>query len=188
MVRDALSQGEQDAIVIVGVHAPPINPSGDEWPHYFRETEHATAQEAETVGYLMRRDRKTFFPKERHKQPPDPSTVYPDWVRTGTPYFKQGGIEDLLDYGIAKGSTEAFLEMCVGQGVPRKADLVLCGHIHSNVEYRLEWDPEKRFLFYTDYYTENPDVYYPSLSVYDPATGEHNLDGRPATRVDVSIK
>ena len=58
--------------------------------------------EAETVGYLMRRDPKTFFPKERHKRPADPSQVYPDWVRTGTPYFKRGGIEDLLDYGIAK--------------------------------------------------------------------------------------
>jgi hypothetical protein len=174
--------------VVVGVHAPPINPSGDEWPHYFRETEHPFADESEVTGYLMRRDRRAFQPKERGALTPDPSEVYPDWVRTGTPYFKQGSIEDLLDYGIARGSTEEFLAMCVGQGVPRKADLVLCGHIHTNVEYRVEWDPEKRFLFYTDFYTENPERYYPSLSSCDPATGLCKPDGKPTARMHLYVK
>ena len=169
------------------MHAPPINPSGDEWPHYFRETEHSTADAYETQGYLMRRDRKAFLPKERQREPVDPSQVYPDWIRTGTPYFKQGGIGDLLDYGIARGSTEAFLEMCVGQGTPRKVDLVLCGHIHSNVEYRLEWDPERRFLFYTDFYTENPDTYYPSLSCLDPETGERG-PANDTIRLQIYVK
>ncbi len=187
MVRQTLSNSDKDALVVVGVHAPPINPSGDEWPHYFRETEHSTADAYETQGYLMRRDRKAFLPKERQREPVDPSQVYPDWIRTGTPYFKQGGIGDLLDYGIARGSTEAFLEMCVGQGTPRKVDLVLCGHIHSNVEYRLEWDPERRFLFYTDFYTENPATYYPSLSCLDPETGERG-PANDTIRLQISVK
>lgn len=187
MVRDSLANSEHDALVIVGVHAPPINPSGDEWPHYFRETEHSAANEYETQGYLMRRDPKAFLPRERWEAAIDPSQVYPDWIRTGTPYFKQGGIGDLLDYGIARGSTEAFLEMCVGQGTPRKVDLVLCGHIHSNVEYRLEWDPARRFLFYTDFYTENPERYYPSLSNLNPVTGERKAEGA-VTRLQIYVK
>ena len=92
----------------------------------------------------------------------------------------------MLDYGIARGSTEAFLEMCVGHGTPRKVDLVLCGHIHSNVEYRLEWDPDKRFLFYTDFYTDNPEKYYPTLSNLDPLTGEHRPAG-DTTRLEIYI-
>jgi 3',5'-cyclic AMP phosphodiesterase CpdA len=187
MVRQTLANTGEDALVVVGVHAPPINPSGDEWPHYFRETEHFAADAYETQGYLMRRDRKAFSPKEHGREAVDPSQVYPNWIRTGTPYFKQGGIGDLLDYGIARGSTEAFLEMCVGQGTPRKVDLVLCGHIHSNVEYRLEWDPERRFLFYTDFYTENPQKYYPSLSILDPLTGERG-PANDTIRLEIYVK
>ena len=36
-----LKEAGDDGIVIVGMHAPPINPKGSEYPHYFRETEHA---------------------------------------------------------------------------------------------------------------------------------------------------
>ncbi len=188
MVKDTLEAIDRDALVIVGVHAPPINPSGDEWPHYFRETLHSAANEYETLGYLLRRDRKAFAHRRWRGPTVDPSQVYPDWIRTGTPYFKQGGIGDLLDYGIARGSTEDFLEMCVGQGVPRKVDLVLCGHIHTNVEYRLEWDAEKRFLFFTDFYTENPNTYYPTLSSLDPITGEYRSGGIPAAKVQIEVK
>jgi 3',5'-cyclic AMP phosphodiesterase CpdA len=187
LVRQTLATADPDALVIVGVHAPPINPSGDEWPHYFRETEHASADTNEIQGYLVRRDPKAFQSQERWQAPPDPSAVYPDWIRTGTPFFKQGSIEDLLDYGIARGSTEAFLEMCVGHGTPRKVDLVMCGHIHSNVEYRLEWDLSKRFLFYTDFYTENPEMYYPSLSNLDPVTREPRAAG-DVTRLQIYVK
>ncbi|MEO6457828.1 MAG: metallophosphoesterase, partial [Chloroflexia bacterium] len=120
MVKAALGSADPAGLVIVGVHAPPINPSGDEWPHYFRETEHPTADERELLGYLLRRDRKAFLPESWRGETPDASQVYPDWIRTGTSHFKEGGIGDLLDYGIARGSTEEFLQLCVGQGVPRQ--------------------------------------------------------------------
>jgi hypothetical protein len=188
MVRDTLAETDPDALVVVGVHAPPINPSGDEWPHYFRETAHPTANEYETLGYLLRRDRKAFLHKRWTGPLVDPAEVYPHWVRTGTPYFKIGGIGDLLDYGIARGSTEDFLEMCVGHGTPRKVDLVLCGHIHTNVEYRLEWDHQKRFLFYTDFYTENPSTYYHSLSSLDPATGEYRSSDSPLATLHIEVQ
>ena len=68
MVREP-SRTRQGRLVVVGVHAPPINPSGDEWPHYFRETEHSTADAYETDGYLMRRDRKAFLPKDASGNP-----------------------------------------------------------------------------------------------------------------------
>jgi hypothetical protein len=188
MVRKALGSAGEGGLVVVGVHAPPINPSGDEWPHYFRETEHPYADEREVLGYLLRRDPKAFRPERWMGATPDPSAVYPHWIRTGTPHFKQGGIGDLLDYGIARGSTEDFLALCAGLGVPRQADLVLCGHIHTNVEYRLKWDEEKRFLFYTDYYFQNPDRYYDTLSSLDLESGEYRMDGAPATRIQVYVK
>ena len=188
MVRSALNSAGPGGLVLVGVHAPPINPSGDEWPHYFRETEHPTADEREILGYLLRRDPKAFLPERWMGATPDPSSVYPHWIRTGTPYFKVGGIGDLLDYGIARGSTEEFLQLCVGLGAPRKVDLVMCGHIHTNVEYRLGWDDERRFLFYTDYYFQNPERYYDTLSSLDLETGEFKQDGSPATRVQIYVK
>src|SRR5687768_8134429 len=79
-VKEVLEEADENALVIVGVHAPPINPSGDEWPHYFRETEHPTADERETLGYLMRRDPKAFRPEDRGDPAPDPSQIHPDWI------------------------------------------------------------------------------------------------------------
>ncbi|HET9495161.1 MAG TPA: metallophosphoesterase [Chloroflexia bacterium] len=188
LVRGALGAAEPGGLVLVGVHAPPINPSGDEWPHYFRETEHPTADPREIQGYLRRRDPKAFRPERWMGATPDPSKVYPHWIRTGTPYFKEGGIGDLLDYGIARGSTEEFLQLCVGLGVPRPVDLVMCGHIHTNVEYRLKWDPERRFLFFTDFYFQNPDRYYDTLSSLDLESGEYREDGIPATRIQIYVR
>jgi hypothetical protein len=188
MVRSALGSAGPGGLVIVGVHAPPINPSGDEWPHYFRETEHPQADEREVLGYLMRRDPKAFRAERWLGADPDPSHVYPNWIRTGTPHFKEGGIGDLLDYGIARGSTEDFLALCMGLGVPRQVDLVLCGHIHTNVEYRLKWDAHRRFLFYTDYYFQNPERYYDTLSSLDLESGEYRVDGAPATRVQIYVR
>ncbi len=143
LVSNALKE-TGDGLVIVCVHAPPLNPS--EIAHYFRETEHPTTDPAEIREFLSRNS--------------DEGTA--GWVLTGTPYFKEGGIQEQLDIGIAKGKTEEFLRLCVGVGVPRKVDLVLCGHGHDNVEFRLGWDINKKFLFYTDFYTENPLRYYAS--------------------------
>jgi hypothetical protein len=161
LVSQALKEAGPQGLVMVGLHAPPLNPEASELSHYFRETEHPTADGNEVVGFLRRRDPLPFM----NPQGSNPFSLHPDWVRTGTPYFKRGGIEDLLDDGIAMGETDRFLRLCVGEEAPRKVDLVLCGHHHDRVEFRLGVGSNREFLVHTDFYTENPTVYYPSLKV-----------------------
>ncbi len=156
-VLEKLRDDGPEGLVIVGLHGQPFNPKGSEFPHYFRETEHPNLDEedGEIESYLRRQNPLAFLFK-------DASSVHTNWPRTGTPYFKKGGIDDLLDYGISGGKTEDFLEMCVGEENGRPIDLVLCGHGHRNVEYHLKWNQADKFLFFTDFYTENPRTYYPS--------------------------
>jgi hypothetical protein len=168
LVREALKDAGAGGIVVVGVHGPPLNPSGDEYAHYFRETEHPTADPSEVVGYLRRRDAFAFRHRGVLPIPADVDEVYKSWPRTGTPYFKCGGVGDLLDYGISKGSADEFLRLCAGEGASRPADLVLCGHIHRNVEYRVGLDPDGETLFYMDFYSENPPAYYSTVCNMDP--------------------
>ncbi|HYO50055.1 MAG TPA: metallophosphoesterase [Chloroflexia bacterium] len=165
LVRGALK--DADGIVVVGVHGPPLNPSGDEYAHYFRETEHPTADPEEVIGYLRRRDAMAFRHRGVLPIPADVDEVYKNWPRTGTPYFKCGGVGDLLDYGISRGSADEFLCLCAGEGVSRPVDLVLCGHIHRNVEYRVGLDPDGETLFYLDFYSENPQAYYSTVCNVD---------------------
>lgn len=148
-VRSALSAAGQSGLVIVGMHAPPLNIAGTELAHYFRETEHPTANRREVQAFLARHGA---------------STVAKDWPRNGTEHFKTGTVDNLLDYGIARGETNAFLQACAGATSSRPADLVLCGHDHDRVEYRIRWDAARRHLLYfTDFYLENPATYYPSI-------------------------
>ncbi|HEX9987447.1 MAG TPA: metallophosphoesterase [Chloroflexia bacterium] len=163
LVRGALKEAGAGGLVVVGVHGPPLNPSGDEYAHYFRETEHPTADPEEVIGYLRRRDAFAFRHKGMLPIPADVDEVYKSWPRTGTPYFKRGGVGELLDYGISKGSADEFLCLCAGEGASRPADLVLCGHIHRNVEYRVGLDPDGETLFYMDFYSENPPAYYSTV-------------------------
>ncbi|HET6262409.1 MAG TPA: hypothetical protein VFG99_09255, partial [Chloroflexia bacterium] len=149
------------------VHGPPLNPSGDEYAHYFRETEHPTADPEEIIGYLRRRDALAFRHRGVLPIPADVDEVYKSWPRTGTPFFKRGGVGDLLDYGISRGSADEFLCLCAGEGASRPVDLVLCGHIHRNVEYRVGLDPDGETLFYMDFYSENPPTYYSTVCNMD---------------------
>jgi hypothetical protein len=163
LVRGALKDADVAGIVVVGVHGPPLNPSGDEYAHYFRETEHPTADPEEVIGYLRRRDAFAFRHRGMLPIPADVDEVYKSWPRTGTPYFKCGGVGDLLDYGISRGSADEFLCLCAGEGATRPVDLVLCGHIHRNVEYRVGLDPDGETIFYMDFYSENPPAYYSTV-------------------------
>jgi hypothetical protein len=167
LVRGAMEDADAGGIVVVGVHGPPLNPSGDEYAHYFRETEHPTADPEEVVAYLRRRDGLAFHHRGILPIPADVDEVYKSWPRTGTPYFKCGGVGELLDYGISKGSADEFLRLCAGEGTSRRVDLVLCGHIHRNVEYRVRLDPEGETLFYLDFYSENPAAYYSTVCNMD---------------------
>ncbi|MDQ3930840.1 MAG: metallophosphoesterase, partial [Chloroflexota bacterium] len=186
LVREALKDAGTDGIVVVGVHGPPLNPSGDEYAHYFRETEHPTADPEEVLGYLRRRDAFAFRHRGMLPIPADVEEVYKSWPRTGTPYFKRGGVGDLLDYGISKGSADDFLCLCAGEGASRPMDLVLCGHIHRNVEYRVGLDSEGQTLFYIDFYSENPRMYYNTVCNMDI----HSEDGvlRKGDQIHIEVE
>jgi hypothetical protein len=76
----------------------------------------------------------------------------------------RGTVDDLLDDSASKGHANDLLKMCAGvsvgqHSVSRPVDLVLCGHTHNRVEFRLSWTGSE-MLFYTDFYTENPRSYY----------------------------
>lgn len=92
---------------------------------------------------------------------------YKDWPLTDTAYFKTGDHNNLLDWGVSRGEIEKFLKMCAGidnsgQAI-RPVDLILFGHVHTRVEMRLKWDPNKKELqYFNDFYTENPLRYYSS--------------------------
>jgi hypothetical protein len=167
-VRTALHQAGATGLVVVGMHAPPINPKGSEFPYFFRETQHPSAPRVQMQAYLVRQagGPTTTLPSSPGEaiiiQIPD--TYHREWIRTGTPHFKVGSIGNMMDFGVAVGETEALMRLCVGAEGLRAADLVLCGHGHDRVEFRLGWDATRRhFLFYTDFYTENPAGYLPSL-------------------------
>lgn len=172
LLRSALLDAGDAGLVIVGMHAPPLNPKGSEYPHYFRESEHATADKREIIAYLARQgalhslsvwDEWQLLPQGQNGTF---SLNFDRWQLRATPYFKRGGINNLLDWSVAsptEGQTLRLLEMCVGQAgnVGRAVDLVLFGHVHRNVEYRLEWDSVgQELLYFMDFYTENPAAYY----------------------------
>jgi 3',5'-cyclic AMP phosphodiesterase CpdA len=166
LVKAALAEARDEGIVLVGMHAPPINPADNEYPNYFRETAHPTADPVQITGYLHRVEpERVVLETHTDEVPdlprPDAFETSPGWPRTDTPYFHRGEIEDLLDFGTGVGYQEKFARL-VGDAKRGGATLVLCGHVHRRIDYRLAWASESRFLdAYTDYYLENPAAYYP---------------------------
>jgi len=141
--RDALRDTPADGILVVGMHAPPLNVWRNEYPHYFRETERAGYDEKklnDLIGGFL----------SRHSL--SPLVVHDTWRRDTSTEFKRGSIGDLLDFGIATWGGADFLDLCANP----KVDLVLCGHVHEKVEFRIRRDPNGGFRYFTDFYTENP--------------------------------
>lgn len=166
----AQKETQGQGLIIIGTHSPLINTKGSEYPHYFRETEHPTADEKEVANYLRRQ-------VPIHPQPFQNLTnavllkrvkkEYKDWPLKSTSYFKTGDHKNLMDWGVSRGEIERFLKLCVGINLSnrlvRPVDLILFGHAHSWVEIRLKWDRQKQeFQYYNDFYSENPSVYYSS--------------------------
>jgi hypothetical protein len=153
-VREALRSG--DGAVIVCTHAPPINTKGSQYPHFLRETEHP----------LLDSDKGQVYAFLRRVVPDPYAMPMPYYLQrfpaTGTKWFLDGTFDDLMDWGIAKGELTKFLRLCLGQDVPRPVDLVLSGHIHRQVEYRLRAGQDGRMLFHQDFYLGNPAEYYSS--------------------------
>ena len=163
-LRRALQEAGDTGLVIVGMHAPPLNLKGNEALHFLRETEHATADARDTAAYLYRRD-----PNMRRGQElplvEKAEQLHPTWKLNAAHHFKYGTTHDLLDGGVARGEIEDFMELCVGRGagIDRPVDLVLFGHIHRHVEFRAEWSAVDHGLrYFFDFYTQNPGSYYAS--------------------------
>lgn len=191
LVKTALREAG-DGVVIVGIHGPPINIKNGDFAHFFRETEHATANIKDIVGFLIHAKPIEFGATGQFNST---SVVvvgkkiksinfkactniaesgHPGWMNSaGKRFFMHGTVDDLLDEDVSKGRANDFLKMCSGAAVPghqagRAADLVLCGHGHSAVEYRVKWTGSE-LQFFTDFYTENPPFYYATRKVgFDP--------------------
>lgn len=188
LLSQALSEAGGDGVVIAGIHGPPINIKGTEFAPYFRETEHtaALAVKQDVIAFLIRQSPESFgvgsanFPvtgsgnKITNINWDIAETLarrtHPGWMNSlGEPFFTSGTVNDLLDRDVSKGRMDDFLKMCAGVSipglaVPRPVDLVLCGHGHNRVEYRVQFDSVgNRMLYLMDFYTENPNEYYGAL-------------------------
>jgi hypothetical protein len=137
------------------MHNPPLNIDGNQFPHYFRESErprlNADRLKALVLSFFSRVHGGGVF-----------IGSHPDWSVTGTAYFKHGSIDDLLDFGVVKWTDRnemEFFTLCEKAGV----DAVFCGHVHERVEFRAEPDGNGGFRYFTDFYTENPTVYRESF-------------------------
>lgn len=151
-VREALNDEAGDGVVIVGMHAPPINPANNEQPICFRETVHPFNDHNQVLGFLSRNRETISSPL---------SSSNGDWPLTGTPFFHTGSLEDMLDYGTAAWKKDGLAEIFAGRNVKRPVNLVLSGHGHYRMEFRFKWNSEKNHLeVYTDYYLSTPDTFY----------------------------
>lgn len=157
----------KDGVVIIGTHSPPINTRGTEYPYYFRETQHESADVWQVAYYL----RHPFWLNQERIQQGDKLVLeqlqkrFPDWPFAKTRYFKTGKHENQLDFGVSRGEAQTFLEIAAGKNQDRPVDLILFGHVHTRVEMRMKWNtevPNGRMEYYFDFYTENPRQYYPS--------------------------
>lgn len=178
LVKKALVQAGGTGLVIVGVHAPPLNIACNDYPHFLRETERPSADLDEIIKFIKHRaywiSPALFYlmqkvVKQNHLPIHLPVIIttdgfLKDWLTKGSKYFKKGNNQG-LDYGIARGETKDFLEACVGADNHRPVDLVLSGHVHRNVEFRVGRDSDGALLYYTDFYTETPNAYYPTLKL-----------------------
>ncbi|MBS1576441.1 MAG: metallophosphoesterase, partial [Bacteroidetes bacterium] len=164
LVNDAL---KRNGLVIIGVHQPLINLKDREYPFFLRESirsEAGRAFDAEMLSYLFDRSKMSFLKevKETLITKIDPGSKFASgWQRGDTSYFYAGDGNELLDAGVMTKYRTDFLKACAGLSKKRAADLILSGHVHVNWECRIELSASKKqFRFYTDFYTENPKVYY----------------------------
>lgn len=154
LVKDALNQTE--GVVIVGVHNPVVNPVGNSYPYFLRESLRQTSPRAykeEMKKYLVRTSSGMLTADFE-------TTSYKGWRLDNKPFFAVGNGDELLDFGVMRGKKMEFLQLCNGVGVSKPVTMVLSGHIHVNAEFRTKYNPtDKTFSFYTDFYTENPTAY-----------------------------
>ncbi|MCX2681866.1 hypothetical protein OOZ15_18065 [Galbibacter sp. EGI 63066] len=153
---------KEEGLVFVGMHAPPVNIWKNEYPHYFRETEHAKTDELEIVNFL-RRSKFAAFGVMNNNEMSKRVVIqhFKDWPLS-TDAFKTHSAKNLVDFGVSRGDIDEFLRLLTGDdGAVTPIDLLLTGHDHTLSEIRLKWN-SNHIKYYTDFYTENPKRYYNS--------------------------
>ena len=157
LVEETLAQAPEGALVIVGIHAPLVNPYHSKYPYFLRETQ------------------RPFHPRQvkgllwRLAPPLDPTRAiesrHPNWFpANGDPsatFVARRDRNDLLDYGVSRGRADDLIGLLAG-GSTRAADLVLSGHTHYFNEFRVKRLENGELAFFLDHYTNTPTNYYPS--------------------------
>ncbi len=179
----ALESAPADGLVILGLHAPLINPWTGQTPFFLRETQRP-AQAQQAAWWVQRHTgERTDQLVSRH----------PDWFAApgeGEPaYLKRGDTQDLLDSGVSRGRTDDLLRALAGVGTNRRADVVLAGHTHRHNEIAIRTLPDGTLAYYLDHYTQNPRAAYPNAFVR-VADVDPRPDGRmslPTTTTYVEV-
>jgi hypothetical protein len=154
---------QTSGLFILGIHSPLLNVWDNSYPYFLRESQRP-AQQRQVECFLLYHKKGLIPPWQNLSE--YVQGQHPAWfgqVNGDTAFVKRGDTDDLLDFGVARGRSEDLLQVLAGVGSPRKADVVLAGHIHSHNEFRLEIDPATGdVVYYMDFYTSNPQRYYPS--------------------------
>lgn len=163
LLKSALAETVGGGTVIVGVHAPPIDIAGGEYPWYFRETLRRRPEVTkEIIGFLRRHGGGQFDDQQLVAFKPE---LLPS-LGAQPPHFFKGDLTNPVDAGVSRGETEEFMKLCAGEGSARAADIILCGHGHKHTEYRVRRE-DGSFVLFNDFYSENPRQYYNSRSFDD---------------------
>lgn len=165
LVNAAIDSAGSNGIVLVGMHAPPLNPASNAMLAHWRETMHPGASPDFVTAFLLGADPLSVMrigPNNQLVPRSNAFTSKPSWPRNGTPHFHSGPVEDLLDFGISVGLQEELMQLFSGATGKRPVTLVVSGHGHRRFDYRSRWNARSRKLeLFTDHYLENPTSYYP---------------------------
>ena len=177
-VEQTLADMPANGLAIVGLHAPLFNPFADEYPFFLRETQRKDLPE-QAYGWLARHDDRVATLTVAGQLPDDrvPATVaalmrqhHPDWFAahgdpTAVNYLKRGSPADLLDAGVSRGQRpHDLLEILAGLSRRRAADVVLHGHIHRYIDFRVGRSGDQ-LTYHMDSYTGTLAHYYPATFV-----------------------
>lgn len=165
LVNAAIDSAGANGFVLVGMHAPPVNPDGNVMLAHWRETMHPGASPDFVTAFLLGADPLSVMrigPNNQLVPRSNAFTSKPSWPRNGTPHFHTGPVEDLLDFGISVGLQEELMQLFSGASGKRPVTLVVSGHGHRRFDYRTKWNNRtKKIELFTDHYLENPTSYYP---------------------------
>ncbi|MBY6006704.1 metallophosphoesterase [Salipiger bermudensis] len=151
-------------LVIVGMHAPPLNTEGNEVPWFFRASARQVAGSddlrAMTRSFLHRHVPVTkgqdFLASTR------PHPLEDDWPTARTDFYAKGRLNELNASGTAQNNKQDWMRVFAGIGAARGVDMVLAGHVHKDVEVSLQTDGDT-IRYVNDFHTENRAASYTTI-------------------------